>query len=82
MVDANNIIVPCPGCGQRLRGSAERIDETVSCPSCQMRFQWNATALRNPIQPPAKVEPWGWPLVLGGFLCLVGYPFWESIFVE
>src|SRR5262249_40662845 len=38
-----------------------------------MRFQWNASALCNPIQPPAKAEPWGWPFVLGGFFFLVGY---------
>ena len=50
------------------------MDDTVSCPSCQLQFQWNASVLRNPIQPPpAKaIKPWRWPPLMGGYLCLIG----------
>ena len=70
MVDTT-IIVPCPECGQRIRGSAERVNETAVCPRGH-KFPWNASSLRNPIQPPRKdVEPRGWPVGLGSLLCAV-----------
>ena len=68
MVDAV-IVVPCPECWQRIRGSVERVNEMAICP-CGHRFRWNANSLRSPIPPPPKsIEPWGWPIGPGSLLC-------------
>lgn len=66
------IVVPCPQCGQRLRGSAERLNQTARCPRGH-EFLWNANSLRNPIQPPSKhASTWEALPGLGTLLSILG----------
>jgi len=59
-MEQNAIILPCPGCRQRLRVPADRGALILTCPVCRTRWDWplapdepifigeDRTALRDP----------------------------------